>query len=662
MPITDIQNDPYLESEAEERQDSELASWVHSKMSDWEDYRDTNYEKRWQQYERLWRGIWSESDKQRKSERSKLISPALSQAIESLVAEVEEAIFATGRFFDVDPDTRAEDKESMGQLRDLLYNDMETGDVKSSISEIVLNGAIYGTGIGKIVIDMVSNKFITPKPVNGMPEVVAAGASGGEEVVIRLVPVSPKEFVLESSAKNLTDALGMGHITVIPQHIVEQRIKDGTYNDVSTTPTSDVDGDDLSGVADTGLKIYEYHGRVPLEMMTKEILGEDFEDDEFSEMLGGEEDEMVEAIVTVTEHGEMLRAITNPNVLQDRNFVAFQFDTIPNKFWGRGVAEKGFNAQMALDSELRNRQDGMALAIHPMMGVDATMMPRGADVRVRPGRSILTNGDPAQILKPLNFGSLGTDTFSQSADLERQVSKATGALDDSSVNANGAKTGAMGMAISGAIKRSQRTLANVERNLITPMVHKFAWRYMQYAPDKYPVVANPTFKVTTSQGIMAKEWEVTQLGNMLKTVSPDSPAYWMLLKGIFQNSSIKNREEFDQVISQQLESSLNPQPSAFEQAQMQQMEAKLKIDMARARAELLRIELEAQKLETGTLKTYTESVLNLAKAEAEEAGSQIQEYNAVLGRIKTGLDISMKKAQGQQQQAAPAVPQPPQEM
>lgn len=666
MPIDDIRNDPSKESPAEELKKSELGSWVLSKMTEWEDDRDSIHQKRWGQYERLWRGIWSQEDVQRKSERSQLISPALSQSVESIVAEIEEAIFATGRFFDVDPDAREEDKEKLMILRDLLYNDMQTADVKSAISEIVLNGAIYGTGIGKIVVDTIQNKYITPKPVNGLPEVVEVGETGEEEVVIRLVSVSPREFVNDTSSKNLTDSQGMGHITIIPMHIIKSRIANGIYEDVNVSPHTGTLSSNLTqaeGIKATsdGAKILEYHGLVPVDMFSKEVLGEEISDLLAEEEDGDEDDtdlseEMVEAIVTVTEGGDILRAIPNPNTLQDRNFLSFQFDTLPNQFWGRGVAEKGFNAQMALDSELRGRQDGMALAIHPMMAADASQMPRGADLRVRPGRTILTNGNPTDVLKPLNFGQLGTDTFTQSADLERMISKATGALDDAQLNTNGAKTGAMGMAISGAIKRSQRTLANVERSLITPMVHKFAWRYMQFAPDKYPIVENPKFSVTTSQGIMAKEWEVTQLGNMLKTVTPDSPAYWMLLKGIFQNSSIKNREEFDVVISSQLEKALNPQPSEVEMAQMQAQQAKLKIDMARARAELLRIELEAQKLETGTLKTYTEAVLNLAKAESEEAGTQINEYQAVLGRIKTGLEVNMKKQEAMVQQRAPAVP------
>ena len=142
MPLSDVVNTPGKDSPAEDIKSSDLGSWVLSQMDNWNDARDTNYGTRWSQYERLWRGIWSANDVQRKSERSKLISPALSQAIESLTAEIEEAVFGVGRYFDVDPDIRDEDKAEMTILRNLLYNDMETADVKSSISEIVLNGAI----------------------------------------------------------------------------------------------------------------------------------------------------------------------------------------------------------------------------------------------------------------------------------------------------------------------------------------------------------------------------------------------------------------------------------------------------------------------------------------------------------------------------------------
>ena len=68
-----------------------LEDWVGTKCSDWRDHFEANYSQRFDEYYRLWRGQWAAEDKTRQSERSKIISPALQQAVESSVAELEEA-------------------------------------------------------------------------------------------------------------------------------------------------------------------------------------------------------------------------------------------------------------------------------------------------------------------------------------------------------------------------------------------------------------------------------------------------------------------------------------------------------------------------------------------------------------------------------------------
>ena len=60
-------------------------------------------------------------------------------------------------------------------------------------------------------------------------------------------------------------------------------------------------------------------------------------------------DELVEAVVTICNDEYILRVEENAFMMKDRPFVAYQHDIIPNRFWGRGVVEKGYNAQKALD-------------------------------------------------------------------------------------------------------------------------------------------------------------------------------------------------------------------------------------------------------------------------------------------------------------------------
>jgi hypothetical protein len=77
-----------------------LEGWVIHKCNQWRDHFESNYQEKFDEYYRLWRGIWAEEDSMRASERSRLISPALQQAVESSVAEVEEATFGRGRKHD----------------------------------------------------------------------------------------------------------------------------------------------------------------------------------------------------------------------------------------------------------------------------------------------------------------------------------------------------------------------------------------------------------------------------------------------------------------------------------------------------------------------------------------------------------------------------------
>jgi hypothetical protein len=86
---------------------------------------------------------------------------------------------------------------------------------------------------------------------------------------------------------------------------------------------------------------------------------------------------------------------------------------VPNKFWGRGVSEKGYNAQKALDAEMRARIDSLALTTTPMMAADATRLPRGVKFEVRAGKTVLTNGNPRDAIMPLDMGTTDPSTFDQ---------------------------------------------------------------------------------------------------------------------------------------------------------------------------------------------------------------------------------------------------------
>jgi len=599
---------------------SGLEDWISSKAEEWRNHYETNYSEKHEEYYRLWRGIWSGEDTLRESERSKLIAPALQQAVESSVAEVEEATFGRGKWFDIKDDILDQDPSDIASLKAKLQEDFEFTKTRKAVSECILDAAIYGTGIGELVIEEVKEMKPATQPImEGAMQ--AVGVTIEDRIIVKLNPILPQNFLIDPVATTVEEALGVIVDQYVPTHQVEMLIDNGTYRDVEIgTAYSDqaleVD-QELLDYPDDKVRLTKYYGLVPRELFEAAIAEELDEDDEMVDLSEDEDDAESKSpyveVIVVLGNGELLKVEENPYMMQDRPIVAFPWDIVPNRFWGRGVCEKGYNSQKALDTELRARIDALALTIHPMMAVDATRLPRGMKPEVRPGKMFLTNGNPAEILQPFNFGNVGQVTFAQAGQLERMVQQSTGAVDSTGVagGVNGEGTAAgISMSLGAIIKRHKRTLINFQELFLIPMVQKTAWRYMQYAPDLYPA-QDFKFLPTSTLGIIAREYEVTQLVQLLQTTGQDSPVYPMLIEAVIQNMNLSNRDE----LIKQLQESQKPNP---EQEQRQQMA--MQVEMAKEQATAAA--LNAQAAEAN------------ARAEKYRMEASLEQYDKETSRIK----------------------------
>jgi len=581
-----------------------LSSWVVDKVTQWEDHRNTNYLTKWDEYYRIWRGIWASEDKTRSSENSRLVAPATQQAIEATVAELEEAIFGGDKFFDIRDDVNDQDSTDIKVVRMNLQEDFDRAKVKDAIVEALLNAAIYGTGVAKISVDEEVGKKLGESAI---PNTLTTDTVVYEEdmTTVRIDPLAPKEFAIDPSATSIDEALGVAQVVIKPKYEIIEGMRDGIYEDkpIGSYDKADLGFDeenDSRSDDDDKVKITEYWGRVPKKYLNG---GQGSLDDQFDY----DEDELVEAVVIIANDYAVLKATENPYLMGDRPFVSFQMDRVPNKFWGRGIAEKGYNPQKALDAELRSRIDALALTTHPMMGVDATRLPRGVKFEVKAGKTILTNGDPRQTLMPLNFGQVAQSTFTEAAELERMVQMGTGAMDSATSGAaNPRNNTASGMSMlqAASIKRQKRTIMNFQENFLIPLIKKSAYRYIQFAPERYPA-GDYKFVAYSTMGIMAKELETTQMIQLLSMTQQGTPAFGLLLMSIFENSSLNNREELKMAIAQ----GMQPDPQAQQVQQMvQQME-------------LMKLQMEIEEMKAGATKEMAQAM----KIQSEIQGSQSEE-------------------------------------
>lgn len=521
-----------------------LASWVMTRVNRWRQVRDSAYLDRWDEYYRLWRGVWSESDKSRRSERSRIIAPALAESIDLTHAELTDAVFGRERWINVADDVADEDKKDQEANLDLLLEDLDHDGVPDALIKAIQIGCLYGTGAVKISTEPVTVR----EYVRGQDGRTTAQTR--EQTAVKVYPLDPREVVPDPSAASIEDMLGIAHETIIPLHEVQAQQNVGYFFDgtlgrnpppVGATPPSGVKGD--TALPEDAVYATEYHGKVPAGLLA--AAG--------GEALEGDAEDLVEAIVTIGNQSTLLRAKKNPLWMEDRAIVAYQHETVPGEFWGRGVAEKGYNGQKALDAEMRMRIDSLALVAAPMVAADKSRLPRGFDMRVFPGKEWPTVGDPREVLMPFNFGQLNPNTFNQSADLERMVKQGTGAMDPGTSLSQGSRRDTMGgtaMMAASTVKRAKRTMFNIENQLLRPLIQKVLWRYMQFASDRYK--ADMKFSVRGAMGMMAREYEMQLQTQLYQITPPESKMSPIILRGIYAMSSSPDKQRMLDAIDAQL--------------------------------------------------------------------------------------------------------------
>ena len=583
-----------------------LVAFVIEHTDSWRDHRDTNYLTQWQEFERLWLGKWQHSDKNRDSERSQIITPAIRQAIDSRQAEIEEAIFGRKDFFDIEDDVNDKNPDDIALIKRNLIEDFKKDKIKKAITQTNQLGEVYGTGIGELIISESTENYPASKDI-GVPGIKAVGVTEKPRVSIKLKPISPKNFLIDANALDLDDSMGVAIEEFVSLHTIVAGMTSGKYRECNIGPEgNDPDLEPVQNKQDydkNKVKVLRYYGLVPRNLLegTEEEVDELEEATEDKEESGGlaeqyEEDygDMVEAIVVLANDGHLLKAEPNPYMMKDRPIIVYRPEIIAGRFWGCGTVEKGYNMQKALDGQMRAHMDATALATAPMMGMDATRMPRGFKFEIRPGKSVLTNGDPKEVLYPFNFGQVNPVSVQTAQLFERYLQQATGTLDSAGLPSqvgNQADAGGMAIAISGILKKHKRALINFQEDFLMPFVEKAAYRFMQFAPDRYPV-KDINFIPTSTLGIMAREYEQQQFIALLQTLGPQSPIVPLILKGIVENSSLSKREELVKALEEM--SKPNPQAQQAQAQQQQLVMAEQQAKVQKTQAEAAKTQAEAQ--------------------------------------------------------------------
>jgi hypothetical protein len=626
--MSDFQEDPISES------DKELVAFIIDHCDRWKEHRDTNYQAKWDEYERLYYGVWSDEDKTRDSERSRLVSPAIRQAVENKTSEIIEATTGRGEFFELEDDAADQEEMDVEMVKTQLHDDMKKDKVDKTWAEVNRNAEIFGLGVAEVQIKstMELQPAMQPMP-DGRSS--AIGVMEVERISVPVKSVHPRNFIWDPNSETVDDSLGVAVEEYTSLFKVVKGIEDGIYRKVNIGPEFS-DADLIPNQLDSlyqedKVRVLRYYGLVPREYLeqleneggeVEDLFPEDSDADKYADM--------VEAIVVIANGQYLLKAEANPYMMKDRPLVTYVPEKVSGRLVGMGTVQKGYNMQKAIDAQLRSHLDSLALTTAPMMAADATRLPRGVSYKVQPGKTLLTNGNPNEILFPFKFGSTDAGNISTAKEFEIMLLQATGTLDSQamtrSVAAGDAGGASMSLAMSSIIKKNKQALMNFQDDFLIPLIKKVAYRYMQFDPERYP---SKDFRFTPAStlGMVAREYEQQQFIGLLQTLGPDSPVLPLVLKGIIKGSSLSNKEELAAALDQMNQP--NPEAQAMQQAQMQ--------------AQIQLVQAQINELNSRAAESQADAQQSIAKAQKTMVEAQLmpEELRAkVIQSVSTNLDGS----------------------
>ena len=601
-----------------------LVEFVVTHTDRWREWRDTNYMEDWDEYERLYYGIWADEDKTRETERSRIVTPAIRQAVDNKVAELLEGVAGNGKYFDIHDDAvDTQGTQDIELVKNQLHEDLKKDKFDKEIQKAIKIGEIFGTSIAEI---LVKTQIESIPTMRALPQggAMAVGVQENERISVPIRTVHPRNFLPDPNSESIEDAMGCAIEEYTSLHKIVKGIEAGIYRKVHIEPyydDTDLEPTQQDSVfQDDKVRIMRYYGLVPREFLEMvEAEGSEIVD-LFKE--GSDADQvsdMVEALVVIANGTKLLKAEASPYMMKDRPLVAYRPETVPGLFWGVGTVQKGYNMQKAIDAQMRSHLDSLALSTAPMMGMDATRLPRGMKFEVRPGKSILTNGNPAEVLFPFKFGTLDPANYETAKGFEAMLLQATGTIDSAELTRaaatnQGAGGVGMSLAMSAIVKKNKQALVNFQDDFLIPMIKKVAYRYMQFDPERYP---SQDFKFIplASLGMVAKEYEQQQFIGLLQTLGPQSPVVPLILQGIVESSSLPNKESLSLALQQMTQP--NPEQQQMAQQQQQAQIQLLQAQIAQLQGQAMESQADAQEAQARAQKLMVEAQLLPEQARIE---------------------------------------------
>jgi hypothetical protein len=527
----------------------------------------------WERNHRAYERTWSAQDVTRPSERCKYVSAVTQTAVNDTTAGVSDALFGYGRWFTLTDNAQDKDKKDIENAGTILDEELRGNTAQEQWEHLQLLGQIYGTGIMELVPVKVREYVPMTKP---------DGTYGVEKkMVVRVqnVPVRPHDFRIAVGATDIATAPWCATERYEPIVNFTSKVQNGTWKDNFIDPSAHTfQADDLT----SGDLTYEH--RPGYVLVTRYYAKVD------ATLLDGPRSEQFQEACVILINRTMVAYVgENPFMCQDRPFVDYRPFKVPGRFWGLGAAHLVAQDQASFDRQYRTHEDALAFTAYPMTGMDASRVPKGLKLSAEPGKNLMVNGRPSEIIEQITLGAPSTVALDTAQRLMDWSKSSTG-IPSGGVGMSqmqGVKAGVSEMSsvpITQMIKRQVRSFQN---GTLVPALKIMTKFFMQFDPERFPAT-DFNFKVEGALSMLEKSFERAELQMIIQSMNDDNPIKPALIAQMVSLTSHPNRETLAEALMQ-----LSQERAEKEQNDSQAIVLK-EITMRKLAAEAAKIEAEAQ--------------------------------------------------------------------
>lgn len=221
--------------------------------------------------------------------------------------------------------------------------------------------------------------------------------------------------------------------------------------------------------------------------------------------------------------GLVIRAELNYDPIGRKPYYATSFEKIPGRIAGKGVADLCLDAQNMCNAAARALANNMGISSGPQVAVNISRLPTGSNISQMSPWKIwqFKESDHGDVSDPIRFFQPNSNSgelmsvFNQFMQLADEVSGIPRYMTGQHVPGAGRTSSGLSMLISNAGKSIKQVVANVDNDVIQPLLERQYQRNLRYVDDP-DFVGDIQIKAQGANSLVVKEAEAMRRSEFLR--------------------------------------------------------------------------------------------------------------------------------------------------